>query len=508
MRTSQQIRAALGLAGVLALMLGASAGAPFAAAQTQPSTKVAPRVLRDLASNRNTSLVILLADQADLRSAALVKDPDAQGRLVYETLKDHADRTQAGLRAWLLARGVAYRAYWAANALVVEGDRLLVDALATRPDVRAIEANTSVRGIEDPAIAQGTSSARPAAPAVAEWGVQNVNAPQVWDLGFFGQGIVIGNQDTGIEWSHAALQPQYRGSDPVVVDHNYNWHDAIHNAIGNPCGNDSPVPCDDNGHGTHTTGTTSGDDGLGNQIGVAPGARWIGCRNMDRGDGTPERYMECFEFFIAPTDLSGINPDPTLRAHVINNSWGCPPSEGCAPNTLATVVENAEAAGIFVVVSAGNSGPTCESVETPPAIYAASFSVGAYDAANNLAAFSSRGPVTVDASNRRKPDISAPGVAVRSSVRGNSYGLLSGTSMAGPHVVGAVALLWSARPELVRDIPTTRAVLQNSAQPNVLVVPPQACGGTPSTSVPNNSFGYGRVDALAAVTVPSPARSR
>ena len=98
---------------------------------------------------------------------------------------------------------------------------------------------------------------------------------------------------------------------------------------------------------------------------------------MDQGNGTPATYTECFQFFIAPTDLSGQNPEPARRPHVENNSWRCPPSEGCAADTLQQIVENSEAAGIFVEASAGNAGPGCSTVADPPAIYAASFSTGA-----------------------------------------------------------------------------------------------------------------------------------
>ncbi|PYJ09639.1 MAG: hypothetical protein DMF06_09410, partial [Verrucomicrobia bacterium] len=139
-------------------------------------------------------------------------------------------------------------------------------------------------------------------------------------------------------------------------------------------------------------------------------------------------------------------------------------------------------------------------VADPPAIYSASFSTGAIDINNALASFSSRGPSTFYTPNLLKPNVSAPGVSVRSTLRTNdtTYGSMSGTSMAGPHVAGVVALLWSARPQLVRDIAATKTILQNTANPNV-TVSAQTCGGTPSSQIPNNSFGYGRVDALAAV---------
>ena len=241
-----------------------------------------------------------------------------------------------------------------------------------------------------------------------------------------------------------------------------------------------------------------GSDGGANQIGVAPGAKWIGCRNMDQGVGSPATYTECFQWFIAPTTLGGQNADPTKRPHVINNSWTCPASEGCAANTLQTIVQNTEASGIFVEASAGNAGPGCSTVGDPPAIYSSAFSTGAVDSSNTLAGFSSRGPVTADGSNRMKPDVVAPGVLVRSAVRATdtSYSAsFSGTSMAGPHVVGVVALLWSARPDLVRNIAATKQLLTSTANPAV-GGGGTGCGG--SSVVPNNHFGYGLVDALAA----------
>ncbi len=120
-----------------------------------------------------------------------------------------------------------------------------------------------------------------------EPGITYTHAPDVWALGFTGQQIVVASADTGVRWTHNALKPHYRGWDGVVADHDYNWHDSIHDSVGNPCGNDSTFPCDDFFHGSHTTGTAIGDDGIGNQIGMAPGAKWIGCRNMDAGNGIP-----------------------------------------------------------------------------------------------------------------------------------------------------------------------------------------------------------------------------
>jgi uncharacterized repeat protein (TIGR01451 family) len=241
-------------------------------------------------------------------------------------------------------------------------------------------------------------------------------------------------------------------------------------------------------------GTMVGDDGGGNQIGMAPGARWIGCRNMDEnGVGSPETYTACYQWFIAPTRVDGTEPNPDMAPDVINNSWGCPPSEGCNPDSLLIPVQNLVAAGIVTAHSAGNSGyGVCGTVQDPAAIYDESFTVGATGyQSDNIAYFSSLGPVTVDGSNRPKPDISAPGVNVRSSVPGNGYANYSGTSMAGPHVAGLAALLISAYPNLRGQVDQIEYTIEQSA----LHIPWTGCD---SSGVPNNAYGWGRIDAFAA----------
>ena len=481
----------------------ASAGASLGSANSptaRAAAKISPQVLQDTANGRSAELLVVMRDQADVRAAYSITDQDARGWYVYNSLRSFAASSQKDLRATLDARRIGYRSYWVTNALLVMGNRALVELLSSRDDVARVESNRPARWIEDPQIlAPGPADDSPNTPSIIEQGVQTVRAPEVWELGYRGQGIVVGNLDTGVTWNHEALIRQYRGWNGSVVDHNYNWWDAIHSG-GGRCGSNTQEPCDDVGHGTHTTGTSIGEDAAQiNQIGVAPAARWLACRNMNVGVGTPASYTECFQFALAPTDLTGQNPRPDLRPHVLNNSWGCPPDEGCAAETLETIVENVQAAGIFVEASAGNSGPGCTTVNTPPALYGAAFTTGAVDTLNVLTDFSSRGPVTADGSNRVKPDIVAPGLNVRSAY-GTGYIRFSGTSMAGPHVVGVVALLWSAHPELARQIAETRAILQSTANPNVTVSASSPyCGNTPPNQIPNNYFGYGLVDAYAAV---------
>jgi len=430
-------------------------------------TKLDPRVFAGKAAGEPASFLVVLREQADLSGAEAFPSKDEKGRFVFEALRAQAETAQAPLRAALDAAGVRYRSFYLVNMLEVEGDQSLARELASRADVATIAPNPEVHlepePIEQqPGASPDASRLTPDATSTVEPNIAKVGAPSVWSRGFTGQGIVVGMADTGIAWEHPVLKSHYRGFIGGAVLHDYNWHDAIHNALpGNSCGSDAPAPCDDQSHGTATASLVVGDDGAGNQIGMAPGARFIGCRNMDQGVGTPARYTECFQFFIAPTDHTGANPRPDLAAHVINNSWGCPPSEGCTdPLVLKAVIENVRAAGIVVVVSAGNSGSACSTISDVPAGYDASFSIGATTLADTIAGFSSRGPVTLDGSNRLKPDLSAPGVGVRVAAPPAAFtGSFSGTSGSAPHVTGAVALLWSAAPQLIGQVAATTNVL-------------------------------------------------
>ncbi len=470
------------------------------AAPAAAADKVSPELARAFAaaSNGRAEMLIVMREQADLAPARGLSGKLAKGRFVFEQLTETARRSQAPLLAELARLGAPHRSFWAANFVWTEGDSALAQKLAARADVARLDANPRLvlqAPVADP------EDLLPRAPAAIEWNITQVNADDVWALppGYTGQGAVIAGQDTGYQWDHPALKDQYRGWNGSVADHNYNWHDAIHTG-GSNCGADSPVPCDDTDHGTHTMGTMVGDDGGTNQIGMAPGARWIGCRNMNEGAGTPTTYIECFEWFIAPTDLAGGNPNPAMAPDVINNSWGCPESEGCSPGNfviMQEVVERVRAAGIFVVVSAGNDGSACSTVNTPAAIYDAVFSVGSTTSTEAASSFSSRGPVTVDGSNRMKPDIAAPGSGVRSAVPGGGYSSMSGTSMAGPHVAGLVGLMISAVPAAAGNIDLLEDLIRQSAFHPVAAA--QVCGGVNTNVFPNNTFGSGRIDALAAV---------
>ncbi len=466
-------------------------------------TKVDDEILAVVENGGTIDFLIYMNQQSDISAAKTLTTKDEKGQYVYTRLRELASASQADVVAELETQGAEYRSYWVINALWAKGDLNVVQMLAQRTDVQSIIANPNIQ-MEAPVemdfeIDNTKNNA-------VEWGIQMIKANDVWAMGYQGEGVVIGGQDTGYDWEHPALLNKYRGWDGMTADHNYNWHDAIHEENpntneGNPCGFDVDFPCDDHTHGTHTMGTMVGDDGAGNQIGVAPAARWIACRNMEEGWGTPATYIECFEWFMAPTDLNGENPDPTKAPHVFANSWSCPEIEGCNSSNfevMEEVVNNVKSAGIVVVVSAGNSGNQCGTVSTPAAMYENSFSVGATRPNDTIAGFSSRGPVEADGSGRLKPNISAPGTSVRSSVLGDGYAAFSGTSMAGPHVAGVVALLISAKPELAGQVEEIEDILEQSA---VAKFTDENCGGIPGTNIPNNTYGYGRINALAAVNL-------
>jgi subtilisin family serine protease len=464
------------------------------------ANKIAPWVIQHTAYGQQAEFFVVLADRADLSPATNLLTKAEKGRFVYQTLQEKARTTQGPIVQWLRERNIEHQSFYIVNAILVKGTRQIAEALAARPDVARVEGNPHIQnhlprpeGVDE-APPQSASGARP---ATIEPGIAYTHAPDVWGLGFTGQDIVVAGADTGIRWTHDALKPHYRGWDGVNADHDYNWHDSIHDSVGNACGNDSPFPCDDNAHGTHTVGTMVGDDGAGNQIGMAPGAKWIGCRNMDAGVGTPARYIECMQWFLAPTRIGGGDPDPTKAPDITNNSWHCPPDEGCSFDTLQAAVEAQAAAGIMMCSAAQNAGPGCSTVENPPGIYEATYTVGALNTGTDtIASFSSRGPVTADGSGRIKPDIAAPGTNTRSAVNtcDSCYsGNFSGTSMATPHIAGAMALLWNAMPSLRHQLTDSRDALNNSA----VHIGSTLCG---DAGPPNNVYGWGRVDILAAVS--------
>ncbi|MEJ3743312.1 S8 family serine peptidase [Actinomycetes bacterium KLBMP 9797] len=461
----------------LAAILGVTALPDTAgAAPPAPGATVSAEVLADLATEGTTTdFMVYLRERADLSGAAKRATTDARATDVYKALTTTATRTQADLRTDLAARKAPHKAFWIANALRVTGDKATVDAIAARPDVERIEPARSY-----PLIAPTPGTAAAPGTLATEWNVDKVRAPEVWsEYGVRGEGVVVATIDSGAQFDHPALVNQYRGNlGGGAFDHNYNWFDPS-----GVCS--SPAPCDNTDHGTHVAGTAVGSDGAANQIGVAPGAKWIAAKGCETRNCSDAALLAAGQWVLAPTDLNGGNPRPDLHADVVNASWGGGQNDPWYRQILAAW----GAAGIFPSFAVGNSGPTCGTALSP-GDEANAYAVGGHDINNAIYVSSSRGAAV---SGLTKPDISAPAVNVRSSVPGNGYAAFNGTSMATPHVSGTVALLWSAAPSLKGQVDDTRALLDTTA----IDVDSTSCGGT---AADNNNFGEGRLDAYAAVT--------
>lgn len=470
-------------------------------------SKIDPTLIAAFRVQPEAEYLVIMKGKANVQNTVIFESKVAKGAYVVSTLRTFADQSQAAIRHFLDDQKVMFHPFWIVNAVKVKSNMEIVLQLAVRNDVEKIVADMPYKMIQEPITDRSyvTASTRNAEP---EWGIKAIKADSVWLEGITGQGAVIAGQDTGYDWDVSPIKSKYRGyTDDDHVDHNYNWFDAIHHkqaisypdSIPNPCGFNSKEPCDDHNHGTHTMGTMVGQDDN-NTIGVAPGARWIACRNMDRGWGTLTSYVECFEWFIAPTDLNGENADPSKAPHVINNSWGCTEDEGCNLlnfSIIDDVIGHVKAAGIVVVASAGNDGYLgCGSINNPPAMYEPSFSIGATDITDKIAGFSSRGPVTIDSSFRLKPNVVAPGVNVRSVIRGGAFANYSGTSMAGPHVAGLVALMISANPKIAGHVDAIEDIIESTCTPLTSEI---ACGAIAGDAIPNPIYGFGLVNAMKAV---------
>jgi subtilase family serine protease/subtilisin family serine protease len=447
----------LGLVYVIAVMVSAQA----------PNGRLHPALeqkLQTLAPGEKLAVIVELNDQA--RPAEVISKMRGAGRrekirAVINALRSVADLHQGPLKAHLKqqeALGAAERVkpFWIFNGFAVTARASMIRELASRPDVK--EVRLDVR-IPLPSLLRVTGDG---AAGINEWNLDAVRAPEVWalDPAYNGTGVVIGSFDTGVDVSHPDLAPRYRG------DHRISWFDPYH---------EHAVPYDFHGHGTHTTGIAVGGDASGSSIGIAPGAVWIAAKAWDdSGTGLASAFHEIFEWFLAP------GGDPDNAPDVVNNSWGFEES-GCDAEFLPDI-EAWRAAGIFPAFASGNSGPAPGSVRCPGA-YPVAFAVGATDASDEVVDFSSQGPTPCDGST--KPDISAPGDGILSAVPGG-YDIMSGTSMATPHITGAVAVLRSINPALTVD------------QLESALVAGARDLGVPG---PDNASGAGRLDLFVSAQI-------
>ncbi|SDK26509.1 S8 family peptidase [Sediminibacillus albus] len=463
----------------------------------QVSNKISKELTSSFKDKKETTYLVKMKDQADTTKAAEAAVSKAEKNssmtstqlkrlktsAVVTELKSTAIESQQMLNEFLEKASKAgsvssYKSYYIVNALAVTSDEETMKQIAAMPDVEKILPNrtrqltpAAQETVKEMKLHKETNA--------AEWNIDRVGAPQVWEeTGIDGTGVVVANIDTGVQWDHPALQSQYRGFNPDAPDqpnHELNWFDAT-------AGEETPY--DDQGHGTHTMGTIAGSDsGETNQVGVAPGSKWIAVKAFTAAGGTDVDLLEAGEWVLAPKDAEG-TPHPEAAPDVVNNSWGGGPG---LDEWYRPMVQNWISAGIVPVFSAGNDGPGDGTIAAP-ANYPEVIAVAATDASDGLASFSSRGPSPYN--GEIKPDIAAPGVNIRSSVPGSDYESgWNGTSMAGPHVAGTAALLLQADNALT--VQEVKEILMETADTTTSSQYPED---------PNEGFGHGIVNAFNAVS--------
>ncbi|MEB8344003.1 S8 family serine peptidase [Streptomyces endophyticus] len=485
-RRRRAVWAAASLTAAAALLTGAIPAVADSAQADSATAKVDSALAKAVSKGDDATFFVVLKDKADLSAAKQQRSHAKAATAAYKSLKAHAADSQKPLNAFLDKEKVGHQDFWITNAVKVTGDQDLVKELAKRSDVKEIvkERKFTLDGIEtsDAKVTKDRSGVASSADGTdtPEWGVADIKADKVWDqYEDRGEGIVIANVDTGVQYNHPDLVKQYRGNNgDGTFTNDYNFYDPTGN-----CAADG-TPCDNNGHGTHTMGTMVGKNGLG----VAPNAKWIAAKGCESGECSDGNLLAAGQWILAPTDHNGQNARPDLAPNIVNNSWG--QKYGTDP-FYEDIIDAWKSAGIFEAFAAGNfgDGQTCSTTD-PPGAQVDAYGVGAYDSSGNVAKFTGFGPSRIDGS--MKPNITAPGVDVQSAWLGTSYNTISGTSMATPHVAGAVALLWSAAPSLVGNIDETRKLLDAGATD----VDDTHCGGTADA---NNVWGNGKLDILSTI---------
>jgi subtilisin family serine protease len=460
---------------------------------------VDPALLAKSKTDEPLDYLIFFEERADL-SQAYGMSWEARGWYVYETLTALAEDSQAEVRKYLDDEGVPYEAFWVQNVIAVQSSTgATLSGLLNYGEIESLQSIPQVFVIDPYLISADPGAVETAATAS---NLTQINADQVWSMGFDGEGLVLGSIDTGVRYTHEALVESYRGNlGDGLFSHHYQWWDAVSR---------QGEPYDDHGHGSHVTGIMAGASSPGDEIGVAPGADWIACKAIKQnGGGLGTDLIKCGQFMTAPTNLEGANPNPNLRPHVVNNSWG-----DCGrtyTDWYEGVIDAWLAVGIYPIFANGNSSgcgypmpPGLNTVSNPArshhvtAVGSTGRDDGAYAPHSNWGPTDSPDTLNPNGYPAIKPQVVAPGVGIRSAVASgdSAYAEWSGTSMSAPHVAGLVALVWEAGDCLVGDTITTETIIQDTANP----IPYNSGNGDEGPGfVPNHATGWGEVDARAAV---------
>ncbi|CAG7835760.1 unnamed protein product [Allacma fusca] len=438
-------------------------------------------LVKSLEANGRVNVVVTLKERTSsvLGQFSLKTYETRTDRLnaVATSLQAFAAKSQARvLRALeqekLHNHGFTFKSLWLTNQILIrKADLGLVEKLSDFEEVDTITEEIVIN-LEEPLDLTIYDNLPKADDEEFQWGVEQIEAPVVWNGGNRGDGIVVATIDTGVRYTHEALRNNFRAK--------YGWLDPWYF---------TPEPNDQNGHGTHTTANIAGKA---RHVGVAPNTTWIACKGCATSSCFQLDLLDCAQWIACPTDTDGNNPDCSLAPHLVSNSWG----GGRGSTWYAASVNAWRAAGIIPVFSIGNSGPACNTANSP-GDYENVIGVGATSSENILAYFSSVGPTYNG--QRIKPDVAAPGQQVFSAYHTSdtAYATLSGTSMACPHAAGTIALMLASTPNADVNYDKIKEALQAGSVQTVSEG--KSCEGIPDTKIPNHHIGHGRINARQSV---------
>ena len=417
------------------------------------------------------SVIVRMAEQSKLKIATksiLDKNKSLRSRKVIKELQFTATTEQKDIIAFLekekaLGNVTHYSPFWIFNGLSLEATPGVIRKIASRNDIDTISEDLPI----PPPVSFPTIPLQ--SDPLFTWNIKRIKVSEVWDMGYDGSGVVVGIFDSGVDYTHPDLEERYRGGDNSWFDP-HGEHDQ---------------PYDYLGHGTKNAGIILGGRAYGKYIGVAPGAQWIAAKFWDdAGESTGSATHKIFQWFMDPDG----DPETDDAPDVVNCSWGNTRLHiftWCFPHYRDDIRAWREA-GIIPVFAAGNLGSRPFSGSSP-ATYPETISVGATDYFDVVFHMSSRGPSNCDLSIF--PDLTAPGLAITTAYLDGIYVTTAGTSLAAPHVVGTIALMLEANPNL--NYEAIDNTLKATAKPLGLFHP-------------NNTYGWGRVDALEAVRAVMP----
>ncbi len=441
---------------------------PWVASQTsvggQP--QVASELLLAIDNDEEVSFIVRFSQRANVATQAVQGSADGPSRIAQITaLQSTATQSQRRADAVLRRAGATRRIQlWGINALAATANATVIKRLAQLPGVESITLDES---IDAPILTELPAALTSS--TVAEWNLDTIRAPDFWAQGYTGAGMVIAGMDTGVDVFHADLSPRYRGG-------SNSWFD--------PRGQypNGPVDKAANGHGTKTMSLAVGGDAGGTALGVAPGAQWIAVKLFDdNGEALQSDIHAAFQWLLDPDG----NPNTDDAPQVVNNSWGYEGLPNQCYQEFEPDLQMLRLAGISVVFSAGNLGPGAATSQSP-GNNPGGFAIGSIDMWSNIATKSSRGSSACG--QAQYPHVAAPGENVR--VADLTFGLFpfsytseSGTSLAAPHVAGAMALLRQAYTQ------ATVAEIEQSLQSSATDLLPIGI---------DYDSGYGLIDIVAA----------